>query len=369
MEIKEIFNQILNSDNNEAILISIRLITSYKYNLEIEIYDCQYCSKCKEELDSEKKLIFDCKHYICFYDMKKAILEKLKSINLEVLSRENLVERIKSLLKCPICDENNLSNIKNSNQIDIFYNELIETLKLKKNFNCPILMEDFSIQFGIKMPCCKQLLSKQGFVSCVDDKIRDYTTKEFLCFLCEKDKIPDELIKNHINKESYRKYLTKLQTIKMDLENKLNEDERYLDCPGCSNKYVISKTIFEEHIPTAQICNKCCCSFCPQCMFDSHPGFSCEDYKIEKRKKHLMSESEKELEILKKSFQLKTCPHCGLHALKDNKCKFTYCSSKSCLSKKFFCWLCLDKLEQSQHFLHFFNKPFGEFCINKPPPK
>ena len=93
---------------------------------------------------------------------------------------------------------------------------------------------------------------------------------------------------------------------------------------------------------------------------------TCEDYVNFKKKKNEITEEEKEIEQLRMTLNLKNCPHCGIMVDKDKNCKFTYCSAKICKKNNKFCWLCLAKLNDSEHFSHFFNSPYGEFCINIP---
>jgi len=247
---------------------------------------------------------------------------------------------------------------------------MIKYFSIEREFECPIDMGTYSKSNGVCFPCCGNYLSKDSFESSMLDAIRDYKTKEFLCFLCGSAEIPKHLIKICSSRDVYEKYEKKLLSIQIENEpsNQQTGEEIYFKCPQCDVDCIIIADILKQTYAEAQSCSDCTYTFCPKCLDKSHRDQTCDEYKLFLKSKNQLAEDEKALEEIKRTNDVRTCPHCGLIALKDDGCKFIYCNSRQCKEKKYFCWLCEAKIEESEHFTHFLNSPFGEYCINKPKP-
>lgn len=65
-----------------------------------------------------------------------------------------------------------------------------------------------------------------------------------------------------------------------------------------------------------------------------------------------------------KNNEIKRCPKCGAPCELARGCKFMRCASSICSKKTFFCWLCEQILKENDHYIHYKNDPYGNWCTN-----
>ena len=129
-------------------------------------------------------------------------------------------------------------------------------------------------------------------------------------------------------------------------------------CPNkkCQQKFMVSKKLSYFK------CEECKMKYCLDCFGDwsLHEGKKCNEFKengISKEEKEFMEE------IKRKKWM--PCPECKTVVEKIEFCNFIRCSSPKCEKKTCFCYLCGQKLTQTEHFDHFVDKnPYGNVCNN-----
>ncbi|CAD8061535.1 unnamed protein product [Paramecium sonneborni] len=167
--------------------------------------------------------------------------------------------------------------------------------------------------------------------------------ENFICPLenCKR-KLTDKTLKLFI--EDYeKKYETFLQ---QGIIFGLNENEKLITCLNinCNSQFVIWK-----EAETLK-CQNCKLEFCLRCKLAKHEGQNCIQAL---RLNQVMKTRVDFLKSVKNSQAQQICPHC-LYVIERNKgCNFMTCQSKSCNSKKYFCFQCGVALENSESKSHY----------------
>lgn len=152
-------------------------------------------------------------------------------------------------------------------------------------------------------------------------------------------------------------YLDYLRFSNENFQNDPKSKEIMIKCPNrkCQTPYFIFRGASYFY------CSWCKIRYCAECMGDwtKHEGISCEEYKEK-------NESPEEYELRKtmENSGAMRCPHCKNYGVKPDGCNFIYCTSAACQKKKMFCYMCGVVLTEADHFTHFFNKPYGNDCVN-----
>ena len=138
------------------------------------------------------------------------------------------------------------------------------------------------------------------------------------------------------------------------------EEEVFLQCMKCDFCEILEKGEFFEHLTTYS-CPNCKFEFCPHCTQRSHPQRSCAEFKDWLANDE---EQEKLFDEFMKGEKYQKCPHCKSNCSKIDGCQYITCQSRVCKGSKAFCYLCGTSLTEAEHFSHFFQKPFGDECLN-----
>jgi hypothetical protein len=133
-------------------------------------------------------------------------------------------------------------------------------------------------------------------------------------------------------------------------------------CPRCNDWYidVPPEALEDEEVWRSITCQACQHIFCARCGETPHKGqkeqdITCDQFATWKRENDA---GEKELEKYKTEHKVQVCPACKQGAERYDGCKFMTCRCKTN-----FCDLCGARLNQSKHFTHFYNAPFGDKCL------
>ena len=137
------------------------------------------------------------------------------------------------------------------------------------------------------------------------------------------------------------------------------------ECPNCQYAVFSDKQDLFEEIKEVT-CSKCFHEFCPHCQMKHGVNLTCEQYKQWKEEN---DQADAKFQEIWKELKWAKCPHCNAYAEKISGCNFIYCSSKTCQSMKYFCYLCSATLTEADHHDHYLNTdPFNSPCINSATP-
>jgi len=119
-------------------------------------------------------------------------------------------------------------------------------------------------------------------------------------------------------------------------------------CTSCGTLNIITKKGHRGKVK----CKNCSKPFCSTCGHNHSIGVSCTAW-IEAIGKGLVEAME-----LMRKFGLARCPRCSMFAEKISGCNFL-----TCRCNQNFCFLCSAALDQTKHFTHFHNAPYGTTCL------
>ncbi|CAD8135203.1 unnamed protein product [Paramecium pentaurelia] len=206
--------------------------------------------------------------------------------------------------------------------------------------NCGICYQDQNI---VKIECghlyCKQCL-KQLFV-----KQQELDLDNFRCPLDEcRKKLTDKTLSLFIEdfQKKYEQYL------KQGVLFGLKDNEKMISClnKNCNSQFIIWKDADTLKCPYCKL------EYCLKCKLERHDGFKC----IQALRLNQVTKTRVAfLEQIKSSKFQQICPHCLTAVEKNKGCNFMTCQSKSCSSKKYFCFKCGEPLKQSESISHFEN--------------
>ncbi len=130
----------------------------------------------------------------------------------------------------------------------------------------------------------------------------------------------------------------------LEMHKQKEERQKPIKCPKCAHES------HKKGRKNRLKCLKCHTPFCALCGHKHSPSISCKEW--ERRGKRDM-----DAETLKK-FGLIRCPNCFTPTEKIDGCNYV-----TCRCTQPFCWLCGCPLDNTKHFTHFKNAPFGTECI------
>lgn len=230
-------------------------------------------------------------------------------------------------------------------------------------FDCPICMCEYPASEMITLACepVAHRMCTDCFEQYCTSKIKEdqVDTDQLICpARLDNNKVCGTAItafelKAHLPTEIFEKY-------ERFITRSYCEHEKLSRCPKCNTWYVDLNGVPEDIWKDVK-CLNCDHQFCGRCGEAPHKGqneqnLTCEEFSKWKQENEKADES---FEAYLKENKIFSCPSCKLPGVLDgNGCKFLYCR---CKSK--FCALCGVKLEESQHYTHFKNAPFGTDCL------
>ena len=269
--------------------------------------------------------------------------------------------------------------------------QLKEMFEIKKKADTviedEITLEKVPLTECLTYPCCNYIISKSSFNDDIDERLKGLG--EFTCISCNNE-LSEQFLINFLDNDKYIRVCDKKFQVFLkdntkyilndDIINNSEKDEILISCikPGCESQYFANKIDLLKKDPCIN-CSKCNTLFCPKCGKTPHHNKTCSEWsdylesmEDENVRKLIKERREMEkAEILQNLRQqgMVYCPWCNTLIQHVAGCKFMTCSTNICKNSKYFCFLCLAKFEKNDnesHFVHFFNQPFGEKCINKP---
>lgn len=60
------------------------------------------------------------------------------------------------------------------------------------------------------------------------------------------------------------------------------------------------------------------------------------------------------------------CPVCGVAVFREEGCNFMQCPSAMCRGKTYFCYVCGVQVDKDNHYAHYPEGPYEDFCLNRP---
>lgn len=299
------------------------------------------CKKVIKVTDIENSIDLTCDkeklHIVCSVECMKTL----------VLNCTNNDVREKTI--CPLCGTHVSEDL-----IILAFGGLDQYEEKKRekipSFDCDLCMENIKVDLSVTLDCehryCK---------NCMEIYLKSYIMEgkidpdELICFKC-RNPINYEIIKHHVSEQCLivlDKFL--LRRVKFEESDAIDFRCRGVDCE------------FREVLPldldeyTCQVCNTSCC---PKCYSPIHRPKTCEEYKRDNDEDAMINEYALNAGLMK-------CPHCGIISERYQGCAFMTCQSQQCRSQKYFCYICGCVLQTSEHYTHFFDKPFGIECRNK----
>ncbi|CAK85417.1 unnamed protein product (macronuclear) [Paramecium tetraurelia] len=127
-----------------------------------------------------------------------------------------------------------------------------------------------------------------------------------------------------------------------------NQNERMISCFNidCNSNFIIWKDA------DTFVCPNCKLQYCLKCKLKKHDGLKCMQAL---RLNQLSKTRILFLDTVKQSKMQQICPHCLIVVEKTGGCNFMTCKSKTCKSKKYFCFRCGEPLKQCESASHFYN--------------
>ncbi|CAD8053607.1 unnamed protein product [Paramecium sonneborni] len=172
---------------------------------------------------------------------------------------------------------------------------------------------------------------------------------------------PQEKCKQKLTEKTLKLIIEDFQTkyeqfLKQGILFGINNNEKLITCLNikCNSQFLIWKNA--DYFK----CQNCKMEFCLKCKLTKHNGQTCIQAL---RLKQITKTRLKFLKQVENSSTQKICPHCFIVIEKYSGCNFMTCQSKSCNSKKYFCFQCGEPLQHSESKDHFEDSdPFYGRC-------
>lgn len=214
-----------------------------------------------------------------------------------------------------------------------------KTQQLKATYFCNICFTKYPIDEGFTLRNCQHQFCIECMKGFCTNKIVNGIV-HLKCFYPMEDNdnkpcgeiIDEQDIQQLIDNDTFEKY----EKFKSNLENTLSRQ-----CPYCDNTQIGDKTT------NIIICNNKECGK-EYCLIHSnaHPmSESCESYDLRTAKENKMNE----MAIKALGDNVKPCPKCGFHIIKNGGCNHMKCVKCGCS----FCWLCMEQIEDVELPSHY----------------
>ncbi|CAG9331191.1 unnamed protein product [Blepharisma stoltei] len=312
---------------------------------------CKVCNNVIRKKDISKCHILPCdkdnEHIICSDECFK---------NHFYLYSNNDISRWDEVL-CPICGEKiGRPSIEKAFGGKKKFKKMLENEEDAKApfYPCDICQSQKKITEFITLMCdhryCRSCMEMYLTTYIMEGKI---APEDLKCFQCG---IPIDygIIKGSISKKTFN-ILEKFLLRNWKPDNLDGNIDYQCQGPDCEFRAEIFKGMEEFTCPA---CKTTCC---PLCYKNPHIGKTCEEYE----KEQIQNKENQLMEEFARNNGLMKCPHCGAMSEKIQGCNFMTCHSPECKGRKYFCYLCGCVLQTTDHFTHFFNKPFEFECFNK----
>ena len=216
-----------------------------------------------------------------------------------------------------------------------------DKLAQKSKEDCPVCFDEMNDPYTL-LHCghsfCSTCLSAQ-----LAESIVDQSSIPIKCAACSEIILLEDLV-NLLKEEDMQRL------VKLSVNNFMSLNQKdYMSCltPDCEQ-------IFKKGSPAIK-CTLCQGSFCTSCKKSSHPGVTCEEYKL------LMNQDimDTMFENWKKSVGVRPCPKCNTDIEKNGGCQHMTCQKCSI----HICWTCMATFPTGAATYDHLNKVHGKIFI------
>ena len=253
-------------------------------------------------------------------------INKLKNINDNKITKQsNFINHLDTQSYNSASDRNlSKTNIENKNEIEKSINSSIK--KEKQKIECPICNEEFISNNKNTVQNCGHSFCDSCWYDFLSIKIKENKLPSIKCldYNC-KSKLDDEFIINLL--QSNKNLIDKYKKYKMELEIINNPNKKLCPFPNCDS-YLELKDIKQQYISCK---NKH--TYCFSCLKKPHGNLQCN-----------INLDKSIIEYASNNF-VKKCPKCSIITEKSSGCNHITCSK--CNYQ--WCWLCNEKYD-TEHF-------------------
>jgi len=243
-------------------------------------------------------------------------------------------------------------------QLQEEFNQEVASKEAKERFECPLCFDEVTLCEGVSLDCNHRLCS-ECFRNFLEVQIREKCVSEQELH-CPMPKcscpVSDHQVRGAVEgSDLWTRFLeTRAELYRPDCPN-----ERKCACP--CGEVIIVETVEDEGFVTCPSCKEKVCFKCQE----RHEGSSCAAY-WQWRKEN--DTSDKAFEELMSSEGWRNCPVCQAPCSRASGCNYMTCGSMACRNAggTNFCYVCGEKLMlATEHFTHFPDGMFSDYCLNK----